>query len=396
VTLSYRSTEGEGRSDFLTPQTFEVRVKNCAELKGSEKAGFACEADGEGFRFIDVPRLAGSGSPDRKQLPLFHHQEDCLSAGYSKNAFWRCLPDETGKTVALELEGALKSPPSDLISRRRGEFHSLSECQQAQSAMRIGLVCLPESKGYRAVSLLQHDFPGELHSNLDTCNRSLGEFNHGVSDGLNDLASQAPPEIFLEKAAQIPGVNALMKKPNTEGGSLGKHSSDVLRNWDESLKSDQAPWAQGLVNLASDLNISPERFNALLRTVILFHDLGKPLDHQKQHYGTVTLAHQVLKEMGFAPRQIELGLSLIDQDLIGEFLKSGGKTGDARALRYKVESLAHLLGVSSKDWMKLMIGMYTADASFYPSLRNSVFEKTTNGYLKVREPALWEVLEKLN
>ncbi len=68
--------------------------------------------------------------------------------------------------------------------------------------------------------------------------------------------------------------------------------------------------------------MTEDELKKLLRTVVSFHDLGKPVSHEHQHRTTTILLTSLLDHLHYNKKQIEFALALIDQDILGNYLKS--------------------------------------------------------------------------
>lgn len=149
----------------------------------------------------------------------------------------------------------------------------------------------------------------------------------------------------------------------SEGYTLGQHTTMVLRQYERYFSGG---WA------------SPIMSRELMRLLFLLHDLGKPTaveateSTEAQHEYTKRFLPRLLDGVGFRGSEQDIALSLIDQDMIGEFIK-GNKTVEQTT--QLILNQARDLGIPKEDFYRLLqiyymcdAGSYTADAGGVQSL----------------------------
>lgn len=401
------TTREIGNEDDPSELNYETSASSCEQLGETWKNGFLCEPTEKGFRWVDL-HAAFQSTKQVGNFSLFHSELECKEAGNRRNLFWNCLPHSSDSTSSSTSSSTFSIQPEYLYSHvkwfgdtdgsplHHGQFGSFQSCMRSLDKMSFGLICLPQAQKFELSSLFHYDYDRQTFATFEACQSTLETQIHSAlnSQLQRDFADLIPSEL-LKTLSNIPVIQKLMAEPNTEGGNLGFHSVEVLKHWDQRLQNLDGALQSSLSVIARNLEVTQERLNSLLRTAILVHDLGKPLSHRLQHLTTAELAKSIFEKMEFNHREVQLGLSLIDQDLIGDFLKHKRTKGSQRALKAQIKSLARILGLDPNAWYRIMLEFYTADAAFYPALRDSLFSSRPNGLLEINEPLLKELIGKL-
>ena len=158
-----------------------------------------------------------------------------------------------------------------------------------------------------------------------------------------------------------------------ENHTLKEHTLNVFKRF--ATYKDHFDFDQIKVgHITSDID-------TLLHALILLHDIGKPLGkRQEQHQRTVVIARPMLEKWGFTHKEINLAITLIDNDVIGEMVQPqfGVSVYDAHA---KLTALAEKAGLDLKTYYLLQVLFYLSDASSYPFIRNYYMDKLKTDFL---------------
>jgi hypothetical protein len=148
----------------------------------------------------------------------------------------------------------------------------------------------------------------------------------------------------------------------TEMGSIGAHTSDVIREWKTQLSSDVLAGISE--RFGSDVD-------ALMETVIPLHDIGKADaldvgDKHKQHEYTTPILQDVLRKEGFSEQDITLATELTSHDLIGPLMRYSRPHVSQEEVAQILTEKATKVGMSVQDFVTLQLAYYQADVAAYP------------------------------
>lgn len=166
----------------------------------------------------------------------------------------------------------------------------------------------------------------------------------------------------------------------TEIGSVGTHTSDVLKNYQSQLSPD------AIAKASQELGV-PDLDKTIADAVAL-HDIGKGAavkagDKTKQHEFTEPMMQMYLQQQGHSPQAIQFVKELFNHDLIGELNQGIGikSTADvAQALKDK----AAKVGVSPQTFMDVQMPLYYADAGSYPFVKDNFMKSSPEGKLSMK------------
>lgn len=162
-----------------------------------------------------------------------------------------------------------------------------------------------------------------------------------VEDALNFLRTNFP-----ESFGMSVGVS--------EGYSLGEHMGYVMRQFEKygkKLISENVPmW--------------------LVRFIILFHDIGKPLavkyenDTKFQHEYTLKIVEGMMRKLNFSESEKFFVLKILENDYIGNLLRDGA---DVEFVARNIRVAAEESGKSLEIFYEVLKAYYVTDASSYTS-----------------------------
>ncbi len=104
------------------------------------------------------------------------------------------------------------------------------------------------------------------------------------------------------------------------------------------------------------------------RLMLSLHDIGKPLgvyatgSTSVQHEYTKKVLTYVLQATGIQPQKVDTIMSLLDQDILGEYFK--GQT-DGKNSAVQINALAETIGVLPRDLVNTLRMFYICDAGSY-------------------------------
>jgi hypothetical protein len=138
-----------------------------------------------------------------------------------------------------------------------------------------------------------------------------------------------------------------------EGYSLEDHTKLVLTQFDRYFSNKPLPG-----------NVT----KTLFRTLLVLHDLGKPMAVQKgnkhlQHEETSKIVRPILEQLEFSGREISISLSLIGGDPIGEYIKGENVYNTLKEIR----NMAGIAGLPVNEFFELLLIYYKCDAGSYTS-----------------------------
>lgn len=152
------------------------------------------------------------------------------------------------------------------------------------------------------------------------------------------------------------------------GYTIEKHTYFVLKQFEKYFS-----------RASLSLGVTPE----LLMSLIAIHDNGKPEAMRKggkhlQHIYTPPIVEEILTELEFSGREIDIAKALVSEDPIGNVVKGANIDANAQV----IIELAKEKNLPANKLFELMLilyqvdaGSYTEDAGGYPSLDNLfVFE----------------------
>ncbi len=138
-------------------------------------------------------------------------------------------------------------------------------------------------------------------------------------------------------------------------------------------------------------NVDPKR---TLQFLYSLHDSGKPyatsvgLSHQEL---SADILGQVMYQGGFTLAEIELAKALVGNDAIGSMIQYGTLT--PQDAFEKILAISKRTNLSPRDFFKLQTFYYTVDASSYPQLLGSIFNR--DGGMLVPKSDKFKVLKNL-
>lgn len=132
------------------------------------------------------------------------------------------------------------------------------------------------------------------------------------------------------------------------------------------------------------------------KATMALHDIGKPLaikagKKSDQHIYTAPILEKEMMNLGFVQKATQLAVSLMDNDVIGDLLRS--KTTLDRAVS-NIAKLARKNDLSPSEYLNLQTLFYVSDAASYPKLYSKVFHRNEYGCLEPRRPDFWELKER--
>lgn len=193
-----------------------------------------------------------------------------------------------------------------------------------------------------------------------------------------DDADTLKPHIIDSLKEADPELKSLFEQDAgvKERLTIEQHTRDVLNNWKIQMPARQ------LSDLSEQLGFPVAE---LLQDAVALHDIGKPYAVKKgrkslQHKYTKPILDRVLRSRGYSDSQIAFATALIDNDAIGDVLKS--KT-DALSAAKKIRQLASQADVSPRVFLDTLTRFYKSDAGSYPELRKNIFKQGPDGQLTI-------------
>jgi hypothetical protein len=184
-----------------------------------------------------------------------------------------------------------------------------------------------------------------------------------VKESLSDKNYE--PAKLLSNLAKSPFIKKLYNVSSgvKEGYSVGQHTEMVLNQFEKYFHNkDQVKI------------ISREEF----KLVLALHDIGKGLANiekgntDEQHEYTKKVLWNTLKSLDMEANKIDLVINLIDQDIVGDFIKESSnairtneKLQDNNKFSLEIKKLAKAIGKDPKDTLLLLKQFYFCDAGSY-------------------------------
>ncbi|MCB9026615.1 MAG: hypothetical protein H6625_09885, partial [Bdellovibrionaceae bacterium] len=159
-----------------------------------------------------------------------------------------------------------------------------------------------------------------------------------------------------------------------EGYSIQIHNERLF----EIYQAEKGP---KLFALARRIGKTPKDFDNFIETVIVLHNIGKPIamkvgDLTRHHEFTLPILLDVLGNLGWSDRDIQLAKSLVSHNVIGNYMK--GNSDVYRTLA-KLDHLATQNNMDLDIFTELQVFFYKIDAGSYPYLQNLFFVKSDKG-----------------
>lgn len=159
----------------------------------------------------------------------------------------------------------------------------------------------------------------------------------------------------------------------TEGYSVNQHNHRVGEVYGDQINF----WREKLERASG---ITGSRLDDFFATLIVLHDIGKPLAQKKgnlalQHAETIPIMIEVLKREGWNDREIKISEALVGQDAFGKFIKGNADLYKTTENLLKAATLAN---IPANDYFFLQKFFYICDASSYPKLRDVIFAQDKN------------------
>lgn len=201
----------------------------------------------------------------------------------------------------------------------------------------------------------------------------------------NNATNEALIELIMLQYPHLAEIYNMPAAPR-HNHSLKTHTVGVLNNFQKIKKffNFETLHVEHITN----------NIESLMRAMILVHDIGKPLgDPETQHERTTPIAQAMLKAWGFKDKEIQLALTLIDNDIIGQMVQPYYEIS-AQDAYDKLEQLAKQTGVDLQTYYQLQTLFYLSDASWYPYIRKHCMITDKSGFLYPKDPQ-FEQLYKL-
>lgn len=144
-----------------------------------------------------------------------------------------------------------------------------------------------------------------------------------------------------------------------EGFTLGKHTGDVMSNFDRFFSDFESP-----------LLTRNE-----MRILLFLHDIGKSLAVQlennshDQHIYTEIIVNKLLENSNLDSKKIELIVKITSNDLFGQFIQGNLSVP---AMQKLIERDATFLGVEPRDYLHLIQTYYLCDAGAYTEFSGGI------------------------
>jgi hypothetical protein len=187
--------------------------------------------------------------------------------------------------------------------------------------------------------------------------RALFAYALGMVLAPTILRADPAAELLARFCKRLPAATAALYPQSVgvrEGYTLAQHTTMALRQFDKYLAGFRLPFA-----LTDDQ----------LKTILLVHDIGKPLavqagDKNRQHEFTVPVVEGLERQgiLGFPRATFLLAVALIDGDPIGSYLAGRIKTAEAV---HEIQEMAKRAQVPVDAFFRLLTIYYQADASSY-------------------------------
>ncbi|MEO6508645.1 MAG: hypothetical protein ABIO02_01715, partial [Patescibacteria group bacterium] len=163
------------------------------------------------------------------------------------------------------------------------------------------------------------------------------------------------PTMLIEALKSSPYIKTLyeMSAGVQEGYSTEEHTDMVMNQFEKYFS-----------NAFESSVISREE----LRLLLALHDIGKPMavrvtgSTEAQHEYTKKVMNYALQSLELSPTKVDTLISLVDQDIIGEYFKGSISAGDATT---QITELSSTIGVTSSDLLATLRMFYISDASAY-------------------------------
>lgn len=169
--------------------------------------------------------------------------------------------------------------------------------------------------------------------------------------------NEANPSAIIDYVASLPEVKVYSNHPSYNW-VLREHSRTVVENL--------MIYIEGSPHL--------QQYERLLKYVGVVHDLEKVMTLNKSDLKQfvprrLDVARSILRKMLFSKEEIEIAISLIDHDVIGDYLK--GKVSAVEAAE-TLRVRAQRSGLDLQVFMNLQLAFYISDAAAYPQLRQRI------------------------
>lgn len=239
------------------------------------------------------------------------------------------------------------------------EFNSLGPCTLAYNNLIAGGDRIGQKfPTVQTITQYLNDKPG-----------SGRQFKDGdIYDFLDDLAASDPNLEQLYNCDS--GVRERVK-----GGiySIRFHTERVLQVLNDQRRFYQLP--------ERNLNYQTLSSYPLIVWLAAVHDVGKPVavelynSTHEQHQFVPVAAKAVLEKLKFPPHQVQVGVALVEHDLVGSYLKKRDVTRqDQSEVLSCLAGQAAKAGLGLKDFWTLQRLFYIADSTSYAYVRHKFFQ----------------------
>ena len=188
-------------------------------------------------------------------------------------------------------------------------------------------------------------------------------------------------EFIRSWKASFPNVAMLF---NGNGSDIEKHTKDVYRQY----LSQREFYVNGLEDsIRSQKGFESFNINKFMMVLIAVHDIGKSLGKksEEQHIFTAPLIEPLMLMMDFSKEEINLARTLIDNDVLGEWVQGKNYTNPVKLKKAFVD-LSSRSGLNIIDYFKLQRLFYISDASSYDHIKNDM--DNIDGQLKFKTDRL--------
>ena len=215
-----------------------------------------------------------------------------------------------------------------------------------------------------------------------------GNFGHAGRPG--EIGGSAPASASMTRLSEkYPDIAARFEEPGSMGtGTIGAHTAQVSKNWNRQISKAE------LADISERWGSDVDR---LMEDAVALHDIGKGEAiklglKENQHIFTEPILRDVLSREGYSERDVELAVSVVGQDLLGEAARYGG--GQHRQAAQNIKDSAHRVGMDVADYAKLQLAFFHSDAGAYPWIRGSMFRNPL-GALSLKKGWRLSSVEKL-
>ncbi len=185
----------------------------------------------------------------------------------------------------------------------------------------------------------------------------------------------------IAKLKSFPSLAKLYAMQNTALGTIGEHTQSVFDQFDSQKGFYKLDDVQARLSSVKGF----ENFNAegFMKAVIALHDIGKGMGNTNdQHEHTIPILRETMKAMDFSEAEIRLASNLVNNDLMGEWQKSGSTSKtELKEMRAELRALAEDSGISTKDFLSMQKLFFISDASAYGPIKTTFMNTDAAGKL---------------